>query len=301
MSFCQSNLGLVADADYDYVVSKLREFFKSRGFREVHSQSGRSILAACEDPETMTTYGYEGKLWPLPQTGQMWLEEVLLKNPEDPAKGLFCVTTSYRNEPNPVEGRHDLIFPLFEFETRGGMDTLLELEKSLLRFLGYPIPEGFADYPEGDYLDVVKEFNQDYGYELEHEHETKLGEKYGPVFCLKHFPEYTSPFWNMKMNEKDKRIFDKVDVLLSGVETIGSAVRSCNAKEMRYMFDTISDGKYATRLFATFSKKRTNEEMDDYLSLNFFERCGGGIGVTRLIKSMRKEGLIPSTKSFGDH
>lgn len=294
MQSCKSNLGLTADPDYDYVVQKLREFFISRGFREVHAQSGRSILAACEDPETMTTYGYGGNVWPLPQTGQMWLEEVLLKNPEDPAKGLFCVTTSYRNEPNPVPGRHDLIFPLFEFETRGGMDVLLELEASLLKHLGYPIPEGTTEYPGGDYLDVVaNEFHQEYGYELEHEHETKLGEKYGSVYFLKYFPEYTSPFWNMKMNEKDKRIFDKVDVLLSGVETIGSAVRSCNPKEMRYMFDTISDGKYATRLNASFSKKRTDEEMDDYLGLNFIPRCGGGIGVTRLINSMRKEKLIP--------
>lgn len=298
MQHCNSDLGITAHPDFDYVVNKLRSFFKSKGFREVHAQNGRSILAACEDPETMTTYGYGGHMWPLPQTGQMWLEEILLKNPEDPAKGLFTVTTSYRNEPNPVPGRHDLIFPLFEFETRGGMKTLLELESDLLKYLGYQIPEGLSEYPRKTYLDVVKEFNQEYGYELEHVHETKLGEKYGPVFFLTDFPEYTDPFWNMKMSEKDKRIFEKVDVLLSGVETIGSAVRSTNPKEMRYMFETIANGKYAARLNSSFSKQRTDQEMDDYLSLNFFERCGGGIGVTRLIKSMRKEGLIPSSSNY---
>ena len=31
---------------------------------------------------------------------------------------------------------------------------------------------------------------------------------------------------------------------------------------------------------------------DDYLKFNFFKRCGGGIGMTRLIRSMKMEGLI---------
>ena len=33
-------------------------------------------------------------------------------------------------------------------------------------------------------------------------------------------------------------------------------------------------------------------EMDDYLRFHFMERCGGGIGVTRLIRSMKLEKLI---------
>ena len=37
---------------------------------------------------------YAGNQWPLPQTGQMWLEYELLKNPTAP--GFFCVSTSYR-------------------------------------------------------------------------------------------------------------------------------------------------------------------------------------------------------------
>jgi len=51
----------------------LRSFFLSRGFEEVHTQNRLSILAACEDPENVATYNYEGQVWPLPQTGQMWL------------------------------------------------------------------------------------------------------------------------------------------------------------------------------------------------------------------------------------
>ena len=87
--------------NFDAVVSKMRSFFKDvKGFVEVHPQNKKSILAACEDPSTMSTYNYAGAVYPLPQTGQMWLEHYLLDNPDVP--GFFCLSTSYRNEPNPV-------------------------------------------------------------------------------------------------------------------------------------------------------------------------------------------------------
>tara|TARA_B000000441_G_C21591840_1_gene260527 strand:- start:145 stop:648 length:504 start_codon:yes stop_codon:yes gene_type:complete len=81
---------LIIDSyEFDYVVSKLREFFKGLGFLEAHPQNRLSILAACEDPFTVAQFDYAGKVWPLPQTGQMWLEYELIKNPA--AKGYFCL------------------------------------------------------------------------------------------------------------------------------------------------------------------------------------------------------------------
>ena len=66
-----------------------RSFLK-KGFVEVHTQNALSILAACEDPETVSKYDYQGNVWPLPQTGQMWLEDVLLNDPDN--KGLLhCI------------------------------------------------------------------------------------------------------------------------------------------------------------------------------------------------------------------
>ena len=99
--------------EFSYLAKELREFFLGRGFLEVSTQNRLSILAACEDPWNVGTFNYAGQCWPLPQTGQMWLEYELLKNPD--VAGYFCLTTSYRMEKNPVENRHDLIFPLFEF------------------------------------------------------------------------------------------------------------------------------------------------------------------------------------------
>ena len=84
-----------------------------------------------------TKYGHYHRL---PHTGQMWLEYELLKNiHREGVHGYFCLTTSYRNEKNPQYGRHDLIFPLFEFETKCGIDKLMELETELIKCLGYDI------------------------------------------------------------------------------------------------------------------------------------------------------------------
>ena len=212
----------------------------------------------------------------------MWLEYELLKKPD--VEGYFCLTTSYRLEKNPVEGRHDIIFPLFEFETHGGMDKLIELEKELLEHLGYDKEKFMVKR----YEDIATEMETK---ELEHEHETKLYEDYSPTYFITDFPEFTSPFWNMKRYE-DGEGAKKVDVILSGQETIGSAEREDNKEEMLKRFNTIMDGSYSAKLYELFGKERTDAEMEDYLKLNFFKRCGGGNGVTRLLRSMKLEGLI---------
>lgn len=272
--------------NFDAVVSKLRTFFREvKGFKEVHTQNKLSILAACEDPQTISTYNYNGSVWPLPQTGQMWLEHYLLEHPEE--KGFFCLSTSYRNEPNPVQGRHDKIFPMFEFELKGGMDELRKMEKELLEYLGFQKNEN-GEYPADDYDNICEKYGVD---ELEHEHEEQLEKDYGSVFFLENFPERTSPFWNMRLQE-DKVHSNKIDVILHGIETIGSAERSTSKEEMKEKFNTISDGGYANILYAQFGKERVENELEDFLKKDFFERSGGGIGMTRMIRAMKLSNLI---------
>ena len=87
-------------------------------------------------------------------------------------------------------------------------------------------------------------------------------------------------------------MYNKVDVILHGQETIGSAERSCNAEEMRSNFHSISDGEYAGLLFSKFTKERVMKELDEYLSLDFFPRFGAGIGMTRMARAMKLEKLI---------
>jgi aspartyl/asparaginyl-tRNA synthetase len=258
---------------YNELVQKMRGFFLDKGFIEVPTQSRLSILAACENPHSIATFNYNGEIWPLPQTGQMWLEYELLKNPTWP--GVFCISTSYRQEKNPIPGRHELIFPMFEFESKGGMKELIRLEDELLSYLGFerPVEVGYNEMCEK--YDNVKI--------LENEHETKMWNEIGSVVSLQNFPLRTNPFWNMKHDGGG--IFNKIDVILYGQETIGSAERSCDPNTMRPMFYTIEDGKYSQKLFELFGKERVEKELEEFLSFDFFPRFGGGIGLTRLARA----------------
>jgi len=250
----------------------MRAFFRGRGFKEVPTQSRLSILAACENPHSIAVFDYNGDVWPLPQTGQMWLEHELLNNPD--WDGVYCISTSYRQEKNPIPGRHELIFPMFEFESKGNMNVMLELEKDLLEYLG------FSKGVDVDYDDICVA----YGTEIiENEHESRLREEQGDVVFLKNFPLRTNPFWNMYCKYAD--IYAKCDVIMYGQETIGSAQRSSDPKQMRDNFYTIESGKYAEKLFELFTEKRVVAELDKFLQHKFFDRFGGGIGMTRLARA----------------
>lgn len=263
---------------FSEVGNKMREFCLKKGFVEVNTQDRLSILAACEDPTTVATYNYAGELWPLPQTGQMWLEYELLTKPHLP--GVFCMSTSYRNEKNPIPGRHRIVFPMFEFELKGDVKDLEKFETELLEYMGF----GNTDKHHHKKYDELKSH---YGVdELKTEHENKMLTDFGPVVFCKEFPTYTSPFWNMKKKGKDYA--HKIDVILYGNETIGSAERSTDTDEMKNEFYTISDGKYAGLLFDLFGKERVEKELQEFLSLPFFPRVGGGIGMTRMINAYKK-------------
>lgn len=272
--------GIEDTVAYSEVVQRLREFFLKRGFLELHTQDRLSILAACEDPTTVATYEYMGQIWPLPQTGQMWLEYELLTKPELP--GVFCISTSYRNEKNPIPGRHKLIFPMFEFESKGGIEDLLKLEKELVEYLGFE-KEKFV---EKDYDELAEYYGVS---ELSWKEERKMAEEFSTALFLKQFPVRTSPFWNMK---KVGDYANKIDVILCGDETIGSAERSENVEEMREQFHSISEGGYAKKLYDLFGKERVEKELEEFLSHKFFPRYGGGIGISRLMSAMKKEGML---------
>jgi len=201
------------------------------------------------------------------------LEEQLLQNPD--WDGVFCITTSYRDEKKPIEGRHEKVFKMVEFEFKGDINDLIKLESELLQYLGFEIPN------EVNYEDVCDEYG---GISIiENEHEERMWKEKGSVISLQNFPLRTNPFWNMKDNSDFT--FNKVDVILYGQETIGSAERSCDPVKMRKMFYTIENGNYARKLFELFGKERVEKELEEFLSHKFFTRVGGGIGMSRLIRA----------------
>ncbi len=271
---------LINPKKFTEATTQLRSFFLARGFQEVHTQNRLSILAACEDPTTVATYNYAGEVWPLPQTGKMWLEYELLNNPE--VRGFFCISTSYRDEKNITEGRHDIIFPMFEFEFPGNIKDLEVMERELCEHMGFGNKHSIVDK---DYLEWCEYFDLYNGEELSHQHEEDMCKRWqGRVCMIKNFPNYTSPFWNMRQNGDGTAA--KIDVIISGQETIGSAERSDDPKEMRDQFMSISDGMYADLLFEKFGQERVEKELDDFLSLDMIPRVGGGIGITRLLHAM---------------
>jgi len=272
---------------YNYIIREMRRFFQDeKGFIEVPTQARLSILAACEDPKTITQFIFNGINYPLPQTGQVWLEHELLTNPD--VNGVFCVSTSYRNEPFPIEGRHDKIFPMFEFESKGDVEDLKNLEKELVRFLGLK-DEAAVVY----YEDACQKYNTD---TLDADHEEMLQKDFGNNVILEKFPQRSHPFWNMK--QISDTLYNKVDVLLYGMETIGSAERSCDVEQMYNNFMSVSDGKYSQLLFSTFTKNRVMRELETYLALPMFPRFGGGIGVTRMERAMKLAGIFRGHSRF---
>jgi len=155
---------------------------------------------------------------------------------------------------------------------KGGVKELEEMEKELCKHLGIDLP----DYQIKKY----ESWAEAYGHkELDHDDEENIG-----TGMITDFPEWTSPFWNMARNEDGTS--KKIDVILGGMETIGSAERSTDKDQMRDTFYTISDGQYAQLIIDLFGKERVEKELEEFLSFDFFPRSGGGIGIQRLMKAL---------------
>jgi aspartyl/asparaginyl-tRNA synthetase len=268
--------------DYGNVARRLRNFFHLLGYTEVDTQSNLAVVKACEDPFTVSPFTFGGTTYPLPQSAQMTLEDILLTNTQ--LQGVYTFSTSYRDEPNPVEGRHQKVFPMFEFEGRGDIKELLKVERELLKSLGFVAGMGFST---NTYEDLCKERGKTI---LDHDDEGWLCKEYTSCAFITKFPDRTSPYWNMKDNGDGTA--EKVDVIIHGQETIGSAERSCNPDEMWHNFLTIMEGEYAKKLYELFGEKRVDEEVQEYLKHDFTPRFGAGIGLSRLVRGLKLEGIL---------
>lgn len=172
---------------------------------------------------------------------------------------------------------------MFEFEFPGDINDLKAMEYELCEYLGFDVPT------EKSYTQWQDHFGLGKKTEMEAEHETQMFEEFGSAMITE-FPEMTSPFWNMS-RYADGVFSKKIDVILGGMETIGSAERSCDADSMRNKFFTITQGAYANLLFELFGQDRVVAELDEFLKFDFFPRVGGGIGMTRMIAALESQQL----------
>jgi aspartyl/asparaginyl-tRNA synthetase len=170
---------------------------------------------------------------------------------------------------------------MFEFEFPGDMTDLHLIETELLDFLG------FDDYKMMNYEDICETYDVDI---INSELENELGETISNALFIMNFPERTNPFWNMERHSNGNS--KKIDVILCGQETIGSAERSCDIEQMRDTFFNIEGGKYAEKLFELFGYDRVINELNEFLSNKFFPRVGAGVGITRLIRAMELCNLL---------
>lgn len=272
--------------DWDYrsfgiATELLRTFFKREGFVEVYTQDRSGILSACEKIESLTRYTMAGKEQFLPQTGQLALARYLLDHPGE--VGFFSIGTSYRDEPHPKPGRHQLVFSMFEFETHGDMDRLRQLETKLLRSVGFESEPAVINYRAAQEHCGLK--IQDC---IEESQEEQLGRDLGPVVLLQNFPVIES-FWNMKRGGNG--LACKIDALVHGMETIGSAERSTDSKQMYLSFYEMAEGRYAS-ILEKIDAEKVKQELNDLLERSTFPRCGGGIGIPRFIRGLAMSGLL---------
>lgn len=264
--------------EYNHIVKELRCYFHNLGYLEVEAQSKLEILSACEQPSSIIPYTLQGKVYPMKQTNQMHLEKELLLSPN--FLGLFCVTTSYRDEKNPIPGRHDIQFPMFEFEGRGTIADLWNIEEDLMNLFMFP-KQTYLTYK--DACEKTKTF------EIGAFEEEWLWKNYSPTIFLTEFPTESNPFFNMRQNAN--HTYAKTDVILYGYETIGSAERETDVNKMYHQFNTISDGEYANKLFTLFGKDRVIKELEEFLALPMIPRFGGGVGLGRLARALRLKSI----------
>ena len=224
------NENCIAPLEFAALLQKLRGFFMSKNFIETFPQPDLTILAACEDPKTVRSFEFNGNIWPMSQTNQMNLEKILMEN-ADELDGIFCLTASYRDEPNPIPNRHKKSFCMFEAEQKGDFKNLLDILSELMVHLG--LVKNTKDIPFFAYNELCEHYHVD---TLEAEHENKMWHEYGDVVGITHFTEKTSPFFNMKQEGVDEKtgeiLYNKCDLIICGQETFGSAERSCDVEQM---------------------------------------------------------------------
>ena len=135
-----------------------------------------------------------------------------------------------------------------------------------MEYLGYD--QSLYPVRRDKYGDVAKSYNTS---ELTHDHETQMyenGEQ--AIVILTDFPESTDPFWNMKRN--DDWTAKKVDIILSGQETFGSAERETDTNVMWDRFHSICNGAYKEKINFTIWRRTYNERNRGLFKIGFLSK-----------------------------
>lgn len=269
-----------AKRNYDYVVSKLVEFAKCKGLLALDT-SNPSTLAVSNDRVAACDIGEY--TFPVPQTTAMHLERAILDDGfYDSTPGYFSIMTSVRNEQDPVFGRDDRSFQLFEFVARGEEQDWKQWNLDLLLHLGFHDPFTLT------YEQARKRFDSS---DIGAAEEWDLGRD-EPLIFLDYSPLSVEPHWFTRRMPNSDVVYDEA-VLAEGLRAMSTSLRSCDPDDMRERFHTTQNGKLAKSLFCHFGKERVIQELNEYLCKDLFSRFGGGISIWRLMYGMALNDLLP--------
>ena len=282
--------GYISPRTFDRIANIIRHTLQQNDF-VWWQPSEPSILAACEDPETLLSYteNSTGREFPLQQTNQMWLEYAILSSIKEMTaiSCIYCITESHRDEihqakrdPNRIINKR---FNMFEFEMVGGFDPFLDVFTDVLLALGIK-EDHIKRITYADACELLKQNRET--YILTDADEIWLNDTFAPCTLLTHFPERTNPFWNMHMLPDGTAA--KCDLILGGMECAGGAERSTNIQQQEYRFHSLPG--YKQKLYNEFGQKRVLDELDFYFSLltPLSIRSGCGIGLSRLAVALER-------------
>ncbi|MBD3335199.1 MAG: hypothetical protein GF355_06755 [Candidatus Eisenbacteria bacterium] len=231
------------------VVRRIRDFLSQEGYMEVAVPFLTPATGSCEVVDSMFSLDYFGRLAFPRQTGQLYLEELVVQG----LPAVYCEGQSLRRE-RKIDGRHLTEFKLIEIE-RVDMDLndLCLFQERLIKDVAGALSADDigganvtrldrmlrSEHPRLTYREAVgilrrRGFAIEFGDDLGSTAEAALTHYAGqlPVH-ITHYPE-SLKFFNMKLHRSDPLLVDCVDYILpySG-ETFGGSVREPDPKILR--------------------------------------------------------------------
>lgn len=230
-------------------VEGIRRFLREEGYLEAPVPTLTPATGSCEVVDSMFTIDYFGRLAFPRQTGQLYLEQLIVRG----MPAVYCEGQSLRREWK-VDGRHLTEFRLIEMEKRDmDLDQLCDFQEKLVKSVALSLTAedlgGMnvtrldrmirSNHPRvtyGEALEILRRigFALEFGDDLGADAEAALVHHCGqlPVHVT-HYPE-SLKFFNMKIDRTDTRVVECVDYILpySG-ETFGGSVREPDPKILR--------------------------------------------------------------------
>lgn len=227
-----------------------RAFLKAEGYLEVEVPELVVSTGACEVIATMFSVDYFGDLAFLRQTGQLYLEELVVSGIDR----VYCEGESFRKEAKAGDGRHLCEFKLIEMEGKGlDLRDLIDVEIRTLRYVVQNLdtrlftdenlerlyrettgPMPCVTYREALAILEGMGISLQFGDDISRQAEQMLIEHFGKggLAIINHPTEMK--FFDMAVNRNDESVVDSCDFILkySG-ETFGSSVRETDAGIMR--------------------------------------------------------------------